>query len=57
MVNGKLIFSFALAQFSSEVVELVDPSIPQGAGVRVGGSVICDRASVCGRNFVGKRLL
>jgi hypothetical protein len=56
MVNGTLIFSFALAQFSSEVVKLVDTSTPQGAGVcRGGGSVIYDCASVGGRNFVGKR--
>jgi len=56
MVNGALIFSFALAQFSSEVVKLVDTSTPQGPGVCFGGgSVINDCASVGGRNFVGKR--
>ena len=57
MVNGKLIFSFVLAQFSSEVVKLVDTSTPQGPGVCFGGgSVISDGASVGGRNFVGRRL-
>lgn len=59
MVNRTLIFSFALAQFSSEVVKLVDTTTPQGGGVcESGGSVIYDYdcGSVGGGDFVGKRL-
>jgi hypothetical protein len=56
MVNGRLIFSFALAQLSSKVVKLLDRTTPQGAGVRVGGgSVIYDCGSLCWCNFVAKR--